>query len=117
MALQDGGKDTPEAINFDSDINRSNDFFDEATKKALKIKKGDVTLYRQIISPSVSNLAFVGFMMSSYNTVLTQAIQSLWLEKLIKGELPLPSKDVMRVRLNKEKRSLLQNMGSPEAID
>jgi len=88
VALQDGGKDTPEAINFDSDINinRSNDFFDEATQKALKSKKGDVTLYRQIIPPNVSNLAFVGFMMSSYNTVLTQAIQSLWLEKLITGE-------------------------------
>ena len=43
-------------------------FFDEATKKALVQTPH---LYRQIIPPGVTNLAFVGFIMSPCNTVLT----------------------------------------------
>lgn len=66
-------------------------FFDEATKKALEKTKGSSYLYRQIIPPRVTNLAFIGFIMSPCNTVLTQAMQSLWLEKVLSEEMGLPS--------------------------
>ena len=46
MALQIGDEIGPEPIVFSNDLSKSNDFFDEATKKALNINKGDLTLYR-----------------------------------------------------------------------
>ena len=104
---------------FDAVPSESNNFFDEATLKALNSQGDGLKLYRQIVPPKVPNLAFVGFMMANYNTVLTQAIRSLWLEKLIMGELPQPSQDVMRVRMNKEaiwKQSLMETASARDAV-
>ena len=56
---------------FDTAPFQSNDFFDEATKKALNVQGDGLRLYRQIVAPKVPNLAFAGFMMSNYNTMLT----------------------------------------------
>ena len=46
MALQSGAEIGPEPIVYNNDVSNSNDFFDEATKKALNIPKGDLALYR-----------------------------------------------------------------------
>ena len=104
---------------FSSGFTKTYNFLDEATKKALDKNKDGPYLYRQIIPPGVPNLAFVGFIMSPCNTVLTQAMQSLWLEKVLAEDMPLPSKDVMIARLEQEtsgKRSWMSTSSSRDAV-
>lgn len=67
----------------------------------------------------MSNLAFVGSEMSTFNNILTQALQSLWLEKVLTNETSLPSKETMLKRVEEEKawkRSWMPPTGSRAAI-
>ena len=92
----------PDHTVFGSGLTKTYSFLDEATKKALDKNNNGMYLYRHIIPPGVPNLAFIGFIMSPCNTVLSQAMQSLWLEKVFSEEMPLPSKDAMIKMLEEE---------------
>ena len=67
----------------------------------------------------MKNLAFIGSEMSTFNNILTQGLQTLWLEKVLKGELELPSTETMQERMEKEKawkRSWMPPTSSRAAI-
>ena len=104
---------------FGTGFKKSYDYFDEATVKALDKQKDGLYLYRQIIPPNVPNLAFIGAEMSTFNNILTQAMQTLWLEKVLTKKMKLPEKEVMQERMEEEiawKRSWMPATGSRAAI-
>merc|ERR1712151_921890 len=64
--------------------------FDEATQAKLAVEKDGLYLYRNMIPPSVSRLAFVGSEVSTFNNILTHGLQALWLRRLLSGGFTLP---------------------------
>ena len=104
---------------FGTGFTKSYDYFDQETTIALDKQKDGLYLYRQIIPPNVKNLAFIGSEMSTFNNILTQGIQTLWLEQLLKGDFKLPSKDQMQEKIEEEKawkRSWMPPTSSRAAI-
>lgn len=104
---------------FATGFKKSYEYFDEATTKALDRQKDGLYLYRQIVPPNVKNLAFIGSEMSTFNNILTQGLQTLWLEKLFKGEVELPTREQMLEKMEEEKawkRSWMPATSSRAAI-
>lgn len=65
------------------------------------------------------NLAFIGAEMSTFNNILTQALQTLWLEKALNNDIPLPPKETMVERMEEEKawkRSWMPPTGARASI-
>ena len=119
IVLKDGTEMEADMVVFGTGFTKSYDYFDEATQKALDKQKDGLYLYRQLIPPNVPNLAFVGAEMSTFNNILTQALQTLWLEKVLTKEMNLPEKEVMLDRVEEEKawkRSWMPANGSRAAI-
>jgi len=52
-------------------------------------------LYRNIFPLGLPNLCFIGAEVSTFNNILTQGLQALWLGKVLSGEVKLPPAQVM----------------------
>ncbi|MBD2308710.1 NAD(P)/FAD-dependent oxidoreductase [Chroococcidiopsis sp. FACHB-1243] len=69
-------------------------FLPERYRHLLEVQKDGVQLYRHLIHPRVSNLAFVGFN-HGFLHVPAVEIGTLWFCAYLKGELELPSVEQM----------------------
>ena len=87
VILKDGSKLEADIVVFATGFTKSYDYFDEETTKALDRQKDGLYLYRQIVPPNVKNLAFIGSEMSTFNNILTQGLQTIWLKKYLQGDL------------------------------
>lgn len=76
--------------------------FDEVTQKRLAVQRDGLYLYRNIIPPAVSDLAFVGCEVSTFNNVLTHGLQAVWLRRVLTGEMRLPAASAMHQVVEKE---------------
>merc|ERR1711912_152588 len=75
--------------------------------------------FRNIISPGVADLAFIGSEVSTFNNVLTHGLQALWLQKMLMGGMQLPHKGEMLHIIEKEqawKRSWMPPSSARAAI-
>jgi len=94
-------------------------YFDEETQTKLDRQNDGLYLYRNVLPPKVENLAFVGGEVSTFNNILTQSLQCLWLKKLFTKEVAMPTQAEMQKRMDEEiawKRSWMPRTGSRAAI-
>merc|ERR1712232_1088821 len=88
-------------------------------QQKLAVARDGLYLYRNIIPPAVSNLAFVGSEVSTFNNILTHGLQALWLQRMLTGEMNLPRPSTMERIVEKEqawKRSWMPPSSARAAI-
>ncbi|CAE8633462.1 unnamed protein product [Polarella glacialis] len=70
---------------------------------SLDMEKDGLYLYRNIIPPKLPNLAFIGSEVSTFNNILSQGLQMVWLARILTGQLVLPKVDAMEESLARDK--------------
>lgn len=96
VILTDGSFLAADCIIYGTGYTKTYDYLTGDVKSRLGLQKDGLYLYRHIMSPSIPNLAFIGAEVSTYNNILTQALQAMWLTKLLTGSMQLPSQPVMQ---------------------
>lgn len=91
VVLSDGKEIDADMVIYGTGFGKDYQYFDHAIQEKLNIEKDGLYLYRHIISPKVPGVAFIGSEVSTFNNILTQGLQALWLQKIITGDLELPS--------------------------
>ena len=79
------------------------DIFDTTIQKALDIQSDGLYLYRHMIAPEVSDLAFCGSEIATISNIATYAIQAEWIKKVLSDDVQLPSVDTMLKEVNEMK--------------
>merc|ERR1712125_176848 len=102
VVLADGTQIPADVVIYGTGFGKSYALFDEATQKKLAVQRDGLYLYRNIIPPAVSDLAFIGCEVSTFNNTLTHGLQSVWLRQMLTGEMRLPSASVMHHVVEKE---------------
>ena len=69
---------------------KSYDYLDGSARARLDLQKDGLYLYRNMLCPTLPNLAFVGCEVSTYNNILTSGLQAAWLARLLQGRVQLP---------------------------
>lgn len=118
VVLQDGTSLQADLVVFGTGFAKDYSFLDANTAEKLGREKDGLYLYRSIIPPAVPKLAFVGAEVSTFNNILTQALQSRWLKNVWGGEVSLPSEAKMWDDVKKEqewKRGWMPSTGSRAA--
>merc|ERR1711976_1050053 len=67
----------------------------------------------------VANLCFVGAEVSTFNNILTQGLQALWLQRVLTGQISLPQPQTMDQDIENQKewkRSWMPAKGDRAAI-
>merc|ERR1711913_273098 len=90
IVLNDGSEIQADVVIYGTGFRKSYDIFDKVTQQKLAIARDALYLYRNIIPPAVSNLAFVGSEVSTFNNILTHGLQAVWLRQVLTGEMRLP---------------------------
>ena len=65
---------------------------------------------RQVLSPRLNNIAFVG-LNASFQHTLTTALQSRWLAAALTQEVKLPSKEDQEADITKQQVALIPKSG------
>ena len=81
-------------------------------------EKDGVYLYRHIIHPDLSNMAFIG-RAATFSNSLTSHIASAWLAELLKGKFQLPERDEMLANIEEMKqwkRSFMPDISSRSTV-
>jgi len=90
VILQNGSFVNADVVLFCTGYAKTYDYLAGDVRARLDIEKDGVYLYRNMIPPNIPNLAFVGAEVSTYNNILTDGIQALWLTHLLTGKMSLP---------------------------
>lgn len=70
-------------------------FLPKQIRRHLNFEDDGYYLYRQILHPSVPNLAFIGSNATTYINILTHNLQARWLTELLNGTHQLPTTPTM----------------------
>jgi len=101
VELQDGRKLPCDLLVFGTGFAKSYDLFDRMVQNKLNVQPDGLYLHRNIIPPNVANLAFVGCEVSTFNNILTHALQAEWLARILAGHVELPEVSRMHMRIEK----------------
>lgn len=102
VVLADGSELEADVVIYGTGFRKSYDVFDEATRRKLAAEKDGLYLFRNVIPLGVSDLAFIGSEVSTFNNILTHGLQALWLQKMLTGEVKLPKPAEMQRIVEKE---------------
>jgi cation diffusion facilitator CzcD-associated flavoprotein CzcO len=102
VILTDGTLIPADVVIYGTGFGKSYKLFDESTQKKLAVQRDGLYLYRNIIPPAVSNIAFIGCEVSTFNNILTHGLQAVWLRRMLTGEMRLPNASVMHQIVEKE---------------
>jgi hypothetical protein len=102
IILSDGTLIPADVVIYGTGFGKSYKLFDKATQEKLAVQRDGLYLYRNIIPPAVSDLAFIGCEVSTFNNILTHGLQSVWLRQMLTGEMHLPPVSVMHQIVEKE---------------
>merc|ERR1712187_941775 len=102
IVLTDGTEIEADVVIYGTGFRKSYDIFDKATQQKLAVARDGLYLYRNILPPTVPNLAFVGSEVSTFNNILTHGLQALWLQRILTGEMNLPKPNAMHQIVEKE---------------
>jgi dimethylaniline monooxygenase (N-oxide forming) len=104
VVLVDGTEIEADLVIYGTGFKKNYDLFDASfIQPLLDIQKDGLYLYRNIIPPKVPNLAFIGSEVSTFNNIMTQGLQALWLKKMLRGEVAVPRPAGMEKIIDKEK--------------
>merc|ERR1712110_605356 len=87
--------------------------------KRLNRQSDGLYLYRNIFPTQVPDLCFIGAETSTFNNILTQGLQAIWLRQVLTGKVMLPSSTDMEAHIAVEqgwKRSWMPAKGDRAAI-
>merc|ERR1712087_993049 len=119
VILTDGTEVQADVVVFGTGFTKSYDYLD-ATMQALLGRENDgLWLYRNMLPTRVHNLCFIGAEVSTFNNILTQGLQALWLQRLLRGQVALPSPEAREEDIKKQqewKRSWMPAKGDRAAI-
>merc|ERR1712186_144658 len=104
---------------FGTGFMKSYAYLDSSLRKQLNREQDGLYLYRNMFPTQVPDLCFVGSEVSTFNNILTQGLQALWLKQVLIGQVALPSLEVMEQTIAKEqawKRSWMPKKGDRAAI-
>mmetsp|Transcript_36561 Transcript_36561/g.110482 ORF Transcript_36561/g.110482 Transcript_36561/m.110482 type:complete len:201 (-) Transcript_36561:87-689(-) len=119
VELQDGTMLPCDVLVFGTGFKKSYDIFDRLVQARLRVEDDGMFLFRNMIPPGVPNLAFVGSEVSTFNNILTHALQAEWLARVLDGHVQLPNPMQMRADIEKEqawKRSWMPATSARAAI-
>eukprot|EP00438_Fugacium_kawagutii_P026340 Skav235397 [mRNA] locus=scaffold487:75235:76440:- [translate_table: standard] len=119
VILSNGSELPADLVIYGTGFAKNYDIFDKVIQEKLEIQKDGLYLYRNIIPPQVPDVAFIGSEVSTFNNILTHAMQVLWLKKLLKGDMKLPTLRAMEQVIEQEKawkRSWMPPMSSRACI-
>merc|ERR1712224_238812 len=102
VVLVDGTEIQADVVIYGTGFKKSYALFDDVTRQRLAAERDGLYLFRNIIPPGVSDLAFIGSEVSTFNNILTHGLQALWLQKMLTGEMQIPKKTEMQRIVEKE---------------
>merc|ERR1711972_91759 len=94
-------------------------YLEPALREQLNREQDGLYLYRNMFPTQVPDLCFVGSEVSTFNNILTQGLQALWLRHMLTGYVALPSVEAMDAVIETErawKRSWMPKKGDRAAI-
>merc|ERR1712186_185201 len=94
-------------------------YLEPALLERLNRQSDGLYLYRNMFPTQVPDLCFVGSEVSTFNNILTQGLQALWLRHVLTGQVALPSLEAMEKTIETEqdwKRSWMPKKGDRAAI-
>merc|ERR1712190_693434 len=108
-----------DTVVFGTGFTKSYAYLEPLLQARLNRQKDGLYLYRNMFPTQVRDLCFVGSETSTFNNILTQGLQALWLRKVLTGEVALPSLEAMEKTIEMEqawKRSWMPKKGDRAAI-
>jgi len=102
VVLVDGKELDADLVIYGTGFAKNYDIFDKIIQNKLNIQKDGLYLYRNVIPPQVPDVAFIGCEVSTFNNILTQGLQALWLQKMLSGQMRLPKPGSMEKVIQKE---------------
>jgi cation diffusion facilitator CzcD-associated flavoprotein CzcO len=90
VELGNGQQVEADIVIFGTGFTQTIPFLDEKYRRLLFNPEGMIYLYRHLIHPEISQMAFIGYQDSFYNPLTSEA-QSWWLVDYLQGYLSLPS--------------------------
>lgn len=101
VELQDGTKLPCDLLVFGTGFAKSYDLFDRIVQSKLRIDADGIYMHRNVIPPNVPDLAFVGCEVSTFNNILTHALQAEWLARVLDNKVELPERTRMLTRIER----------------
>merc|ERR1711972_1014780 len=119
VVLTDGSEMEVDMVIFGTGFTKSYAYLEPALREKLNRQSDGLYLYRNMFPTQVLDLCFVGSEVSTFNNILTQGLQALWLRHVLTGYVALPSVEAMDAVIEKErawKRSWMPKKGDRAAI-
>jgi len=95
VVLADGTQKAVDVVVFGTGFTKSYAYLDTPVREMLGRQSDGLHLYRNIFPMGVRDLCFVGAEVSTFNNILTQGLQALWLGQVLCGQIRLPLVKVM----------------------
>merc|ERR1712151_214569 len=106
-------------MGFGTGFMKSYAYLEPALQARLNRQKDGLYLYRNIFPTQVRDLCFIGAETSTFNNILTQGLQALWLRRVLSGVVQLPAPDAMEAAVARDrdwKQSWMPKKGDRAAI-
>merc|ERR1711920_209490 len=119
VVLADGSEMEADMVVFGTGFTKSYAYLDPNLCRQLNREQDGLYLYRNMFPTKVPDLCFVGSEVSTFNNILTQGLQALWLRHVLTGDISLPSVTEMDQVVDMErswKRSWMPKKGDRAAI-
>merc|ERR1712039_514987 len=119
VVLTDGTEMDVDMVVFGTGFMKSYAYLDSALRERLNRQSDGLYLYRNMFPTRVPDLCFIGSEVSTFNNILTQGLQALWLKQVLTGHVAFPSLEAMEKMIEKEqawKRSWMPKKGDRAAI-
>jgi len=119
VELADGSEMRADIVVFGTGFMKSYAYLEEALQARLNRQRDGLYLYRNIFPTQVRDLCFIGAETSTFNNILTQGLQALWLRRVLSGEVQLPAPDAMEAAVARDKdwkQSWMPKKGDRAAI-
>merc|ERR1711879_1086665 len=119
VVLTDGSEVDVDMVVFGTGFTKSYAYLEPASRERLNRQNDGLYLYRNVFPTQVPDLCFVGSEVSTFNNILTQGLQALWLRHVLTGDISLPSVAEMDQVVDMErswKRSWMPKKGDRAAI-
>merc|ERR1712050_101886 len=119
VVLRDGTEMQADVIIFGTGFKKTYSYLDAQMQTRLNRQSDGLWLYRNIFPTEVNDLCFIGAEVSTFNNILTQGLQAIWLQRVLSGQVRLPAKQTMidDITKNQEwKRSWMPAKGDRAAI-
>merc|ERR1712125_29175 len=119
VVLDDGSELHADLVVFGTGFTKSYAYLEPEMVQRLNRQSDGLYLYRNIFPTQVPDLCFIGAETSTFNNILTQGLQAIWLRKVLTGKVVLPSPKDMEAHIAVEqgwKRSWMPAKGDRAAI-